>query len=687
MRSTKYWMRRGVMVVAAALWLAIPGNTARVESAAPAAPPPQGPNLIQNGDFSNGTAGWLQFATPNQSYMVSAVVNGVFEFHRLAPPPGTTNQATIFQETGVTLGSHTPVASQFDLGNSSAVRKRISVLMLDSNFSDLAVCTFWLEPNAPLRTYGMRTHSNRIWANAALYFYAASTGANGGNYQIDNVSMNVGAASQPISQTDCLDPMKPAAVGNPAGPDMIVNGSFASGLSPWGVFGQINHRIANGVFEFQRPPGTPAGVVLQPTGTAVGAGQIVTATFDLGNSSPVRKRVTALLHDNDFTDLTACTFYMAPGQPLLPYSIQSFTTKAWANATLSIYPATVGPEQWFRLDRATLRATPATPTTGTNCLEFGSLGPGAHPPGLLGTHNVGPAGTHSTFLASVDYVSGAVTDIGASHGTLNITDSVVDPMRRLFIGQEGPILYEIDSITGALVNTVALSSPFGLSHLKYERTSGRVLGIHSVPAGPSQAANAFLSVVDTDTGAILHVGPGIGNVNVSSAAVDPINQLFFALGEGPTLWVIDTITGLPIRSVVLSSSVPVQEMQFETSTNQLLGLHTTTSGAPPVTSTSLAVINTTTGVISYLGASLGNPSLGYTALDPVQHLFFAEDIAGPTLWVLDTLTGAVVRTVGLSSVFGVTNQQFVRSPLEEAQRDPQPAQLPASRLRKTSRRR
>ena len=673
------------MIVAAAVWLASSGTT-RVESAASAAPPPQGPNLIQNGDFSNGVANWLQFATPNQSYMVSGVVNGVFEFHRLAPPPGTTNQATIFQETGVTIGSHTPVASQFDLGNSSTVRKRISVLMLDSNFSDLAVCTFWLEPSAPMRTYGMRTHSNRIWANAALYFYAATIGANGGNYQIDNVSMNVGPASQSISQTDCLDPMNPAPVGLPAGPDMVVNGSFSSGMSPWGVFGQINHRIANGVFEFQRPPGTPAGVVLQPTGAAVGAGQIVTATFDLGNSSPVRKRVTALLHDNDFTDLTACTFYMAPGQPLLPFSIQSFTTKAWSNATISIYPATIGPEQWFRFDRATLRVTPATPTTGTNCLEFGSLG-ALHPPGLLATHNVGPAGSHSTFLAKVDHITGVVTDIGPSHGTLNITDSVVDPLRRLFIGQEGPILYEIDSITGALVNIVALSSPFGLSHLKYESTTGRVLGIHSVPAGPSQAPNAFLSVVDLDTGGILHVGPGIGNVNVSSAAVDPINQLYFALGEGPTLWVIDTITGLPVRSVALSSSVPVQHMQYEPSTGQLLGLHTVTSGTPPVTSTSFAVINTLTGVISYKGAPLGNPNLGYTALDPLQHLFFAEDISGPTLWIFDTVSGAVVHQVGLSSVFGVQNQQFVRSPLEEAQRDPQPAQLPASRLRKSSRRR
>lgn len=672
--------------MAAAVWLASPGTSARVESAAPAAPPPQGSNLIQNGDFSNGVANWLLWATPDQSYMVSSVVNGVFEFHRLAPPPGTLNQATIFQETGVALASHTPVVSQFDLGNSSAVRKRVSVLMLDSNFSDLAVCTFWLEPNAPMRTYGMRTHSNRIWANAALYFYAASTGANGGNYQLDNVSMSAGPASQSISQTDCLDPMKPAPVGLPAGPDMIVNGSFASGLSPWGVFGQINHRLANAVFEFQRPPGTPAGVVLQPTGTAVAAGQIVTATFDLGNSSAVRKRVTVLLHDNDFSDLTACTFYMAPGQPLLPFSIQSFATKAWANATLSVYPATVGPEQWFRLDNGTLRVTPAAPTSGTNCLEFGSLFP-AHPPGLLATHNVGPAGSHSTFLASVNHITGVVTDIGPSHGTLNITDSVVDPRRRLFIGQEGPILYEIDSITGAPVNIVALSSPFGLSHLKYESTTGRVLGIHNVPAGPSQAPNAILSVVDIDTGGILHVGPGIGNVNVSSAALDPINQLYFALGEGPRLWVFDTITGLPIHSVVLSSPVPVQHLQYETSTGKLLGLHTVTSGTPPVTSTSFAAINFVTGVISYLGAPLGNPNLGYTALDPLQHLFFAEDISGPTLWIFDTVSGAVVHQVGLSSVFGVQNQQFVRSPLEEALRDPQPAQLPAPRLRKTSRRR
>ncbi len=43
--------------------------------------------------------------------------------------------------------------AQFDLANSSTVRKRISVLVIDSNFSDITVCTFWLAPNAPMRTY------------------------------------------------------------------------------------------------------------------------------------------------------------------------------------------------------------------------------------------------------------------------------------------------------------------------------------------------------------------------------------------------------------------------------------------------------------------------------------------------------------------------------------------------------
>jgi hypothetical protein len=73
--------------------------------------------------------------------------SGVFEFYRTAAG-GATNQATIFQETGVAVDAGVPLLAEFDLGNSSTVRKRISVLLLAHDFSDLSVCTFWLAPNA-----------------------------------------------------------------------------------------------------------------------------------------------------------------------------------------------------------------------------------------------------------------------------------------------------------------------------------------------------------------------------------------------------------------------------------------------------------------------------------------------------------------------------------------------------------
>jgi hypothetical protein len=150
----------------------------------------------------------------------------------------------------------------------------------------------------------------------------------------------------------------------------MVNGNFNTGtLPPWGVFGQITHQIAAGVFEFFRPAGTPAGVVLQPVGQTMTPAQILTATFQLGNSSGVRKRVTVLVHDLNFTDLSACTFFIPPGQPLSDYAYRTYATQAWGNATISFYPSTIGTEQWMRLDNVTLRRTPGTSIVGTECIE------------------------------------------------------------------------------------------------------------------------------------------------------------------------------------------------------------------------------------------------------------------------------------------------------------------------------
>ena len=67
------------------------------------------------------------------------------------------------------------MTATFDLGNTSNVRKYMKVLLVsDAGFSDLAACTFWLPPNAPLRTYQMKAYTTQAWTNAAVYFYASS---------------------------------------------------------------------------------------------------------------------------------------------------------------------------------------------------------------------------------------------------------------------------------------------------------------------------------------------------------------------------------------------------------------------------------------------------------------------------------------------------------------------------------
>jgi glucose/arabinose dehydrogenase len=337
--------------------------------------PGPGVNIIGNGAFNNGLTGWSTFATPDPSYIVADVVNGDLRFYRVPPPPGQSNQAVVFQQTGVEFPSGAPMELVVSLGNSNNTRKRISVLLHDADFSDLAVCTFWLPPHTVLTTYRVRTHTTQAWTNATVSFYAATEGSDVGTYRIDNVSLAFVPALS-AQRTECVDPFAPSSSGAD-GPELLANGDFSSGLPPWGLFGQIVNQVNGGVLEFYRPAGQPAGVVLQNTGQLLALNEVVTATFRFGNSSGVRKRVTVLLHAGDFTDLSACTFWLSPGQPLMDYAMRTYATQSWTNATISIYGATTGTEQWTRVDDVSFRRTPGAATAGTTCVEPGGAFDGA----------------------------------------------------------------------------------------------------------------------------------------------------------------------------------------------------------------------------------------------------------------------------------------------------------------------
>ena len=357
------------LVAAANYWVRVTNGAGNTNSttAAITIGPGLGAELVQNGNFNGGLANWAVFEEPNIQWNITA---GVFQYWRQNPGVGST-QAVVFQQTGQPVAARTALQASFRVGNSSSARKRISVLIIDSDFSDITVCTFWLAPGSPMSLYTMNTHTTKAWTNAAIYFYAATKGQDGGFYQLDDVSLSHQPAL-PTNRTDCIDPFAPAPTGGPAGPELIANGHFqVGGLSSWASFGSLTWQVEGGVLEFFRPAPlpTPAGVVFQQTGVPMVTGDIYTATFQFGNSSGVWKRVTVLIQEADFSDLIACTFWLSPGQPLRDYTMQGFTTKAWTNATLAIYGGTVGTNTWTRVDNVTFKRTPAASVFGTTCIE------------------------------------------------------------------------------------------------------------------------------------------------------------------------------------------------------------------------------------------------------------------------------------------------------------------------------
>ncbi len=177
-----------------------------------------------------------------------------------------------------------------------------------------------------------------------------------------------------------------------------------------------------------RPSGTPAGAFLQPSDVATLANTAITAKFDLGNNSAVRKRVTAILHDLDFTDLQVCTFWLDPNQPLTSYTMVTFTGRAWANTTISYYMGNVDVTPWALLDNVSLKRTPSAAVLGTQCI-MGASGSGAaalmEPPATPVSTDSGAAATAATTgttQTSTTTATTATTSTGTPNRTTGLTN-------------------------------------------------------------------------------------------------------------------------------------------------------------------------------------------------------------------------------------------------------------------------
>jgi CSLREA domain-containing protein len=361
---------------------------------------PSGGNFVGNGDFRgevpDDALGALGCWKTSNNISVNVNLNQVAELNFVE------TGSVLFQDTYVgAQPADTAFTASFQLGNSSSIRRRISVLIHATDFSDLQVCTFWLPPNAPLQNYTMQTKTNRPWNGVSISFYPASMTGGGGATLLDNVSLGFNVGGN-LNHVRCDDPNAPAPTAGLDGSDMIANGTFALGLTGWGIFDPFNNlshnNAVNGVFAFFRSntfePQAPS--LLQNTNVAQPGGAILELRFRLGNSSTSWMRVTPLLHASDFSDLQVCTFWLPPNTLLSEYVMRTYTSQAWGGVSLSFYPSTAfnfDPGARALLDDISLRARPSLSIVGTECDEPSALpsAPIESAPTLLPTQTANPA--------------------------------------------------------------------------------------------------------------------------------------------------------------------------------------------------------------------------------------------------------------------------------------------------------
>jgi hypothetical protein len=127
------------------------------------------------------------------------------------------------------------------------------------------------------------------------------------------------------------------------------------------------------------------------------------------------------MHDANFSDMSACTFWLQPGAGLSQHAMVMYTTQAWGNATLSFYIATQGFEPWVRLDNVSMMPTPSAAISGTHCLEPGALPSAVGGPEARAKRDATPSQGGATGGSGVGAPSTRVPDRSDSALTSDVT--------------------------------------------------------------------------------------------------------------------------------------------------------------------------------------------------------------------------------------------------------------------------
>lgn len=135
-----------------------------LEQALAAPTTPLGENLVANGDFADGTTGWKAAGQLNWN-----VEDGMMQFLRLKTD-AQPHWATFSQELPYSALAHQAFEISLRLGNSSGLKKSITVSLLNSQGRDYGAlsCNFTVPTDSALQTYTMRGLVAQSWGTIAL---------------------------------------------------------------------------------------------------------------------------------------------------------------------------------------------------------------------------------------------------------------------------------------------------------------------------------------------------------------------------------------------------------------------------------------------------------------------------------------------------------------------------------------
>jgi hypothetical protein len=324
-------------------------------------------NLIVNGNFANGMQGWQLWDA-----IVHRIQSGTFEFYRSGGV-----SAAVLQKTGQNFVAGTKLKATFRLGTSDYNWRRVTVILHSDDWSDLQACTFMINAYQPLAIYEMEVFTQRTWTNATISFYSSRDYGRGWT-QLDDVTLRTDTTLS-SQRVRCIDPYRAAGGLGTDSANYISNGTFASGTTNWSFSGEYMQRVQSGVLEMYTKTGGPAANVFQDIGFQYltgGDSDIGEVTFNMGNSSSNRKRVSVLLHEGSFVLIYFCTFWVEPNSALAEYRVRvAPDTHLGSNylKNIAFYVSPFDNLGWIRLDDITLRERPGLSVAGTECHYPGSL--------------------------------------------------------------------------------------------------------------------------------------------------------------------------------------------------------------------------------------------------------------------------------------------------------------------------